>query len=121
VYNNELPVLNIFGNNYNTKDGTCIRDFIHVVDLAEGHISACNYIILNNNCGLKIYNLGSGNGASVMELITSFEEVNNTKLNYKIADRREGDLSESYADASLAEKELKWKTKKTLYEMVKLC
>ena len=121
VYNNELPILNIFGNDYNTKDGTCIRDFIHVVDLAEGHISACNYIILNNNCGLKIYNLGSGNGASVMELITSFEEVNNTKLNYKIADRREGDLSESYADASLAEKELKWKTKKTLYEMVKLC
>jgi UDP-glucose 4-epimerase len=120
VYNEELPILNIFGNDYNTVDGTCVRDFIHVVDLAQGHISACNYIFQNSKCGLKIYNLGSGKGISVKELIDAFEKVNETKLNYTYCNRRNGDLAESYANVFLAEKELNWKTKKDIYDMVKL-
>ena len=120
VYNDELPILRVFGNDYTTIDGTCLRDFIHVVDLAEGHISACNYIFNNEKCGLKIYNLGSGKGISVKQLIEAFEMVNETTLNHIYVDRREGDLAESYANVFLAEKELHWKTKKSLFDMVKL-
>jgi UDP-glucose 4-epimerase len=120
VYNGELEQLSIYGNNYDTPDGTCVRDFIHVVDLAQGHISACNYLLNNKNIGLKIYNLGTGKGISVKNLIDKFEEVNNTKLNYKYVDRRPGDLSISYADSSLAKEELKWECKKNLEDIVKL-
>lgn len=120
VYEGKLPVLNVFGNDYGTRDGTCIRDFIHVEDLALGHISACEYIFSNTNCGLKIYNLGTGTGQSVMELINAFEKENSTKLNYKFENRRPGDLDISYADCSLANKELGWVAKKTIQQMVKL-
>jgi len=120
VYNKELPLLQVYGNDYNTIDGTCIRDFIHVVDLANGHVKACFYIINNNNFSIKTYNLGSGNGISVKQLIDNFEEVNNTKINYKYSTRRDGDLDISYADSSLAEKELGWKTKYNINDMVKL-
>jgi UDP-glucose 4-epimerase len=128
VHNGELPILNIFGNDYETKDGTCIRDFIHVYDLAMGHVAACDKIIdtndsnytNNNKIGLKIYNLGTGNGISVKELIEAFEKVNDTKLNYKYVDRREGDLDVSFANCSLAEKELKWKSIKTIDDLVRL-
>ena len=118
VYNKELPLLQVYGNDYNTIDGTCIRDFIHVVDLANGHMKACSYIINNKNFTIKTYNLGSGNGISVKQLIDKFEEVNNTKINYKYSARRDGDLDISYADSSLAEKELGWKTKYTINDMV---
>lgn len=122
VHNGELPILNIFGNDYETKDGTCIRDFIHVYDLAMGHVAACDKIIDNtiNKIGLKIYNLGTGNGISVKELIEAFEKVNNTKLNYKYVDRREGDLDVSFANCNLAERELNWKSIKTINDLVRL-
>lgn len=114
----QLPVLTIFGNDYNTKDGTCIRDYIHVVDLAKGHVSALNYMFKNDK-DIRIYNLGTGNGVSVTEIVTTFEKVNNLKLNYKYGERREGDLPIFYADSSLANKELNWKTEKTLEQMCK--
>ena len=110
--------LNIFGNDYPTRDGTCIRDFIHVVDLAEGHVKALEKINSEDH-GLYVYNLGTGNGVSVLEMVTAFEKVNNLKLNYKFADRREGDLPEYYADASKANKELGWTAKRTIEDMCK--
>ena len=110
----KLEALSIFGNDYETEDGTCRRDFIHVVDLANGHVKA-----LNNLGGLKIYNLGSGKPVSVLELVTTFEKVNNLKLNYKFAPRRPGDLMEYYADPTKALEELGWKTEKTLEDICK--
>lgn len=110
----KLEALSIFGNDYETEDGTCRRDFIHVVDLANGHVKA-----LNNLGGLKIYNLGSGKPVSVLELVTTFEKVNNLKLNYKFAPRRPGDLMEYYADPTKAFEELGWKTEKTLEDICK--
>jgi UDP-glucose 4-epimerase len=118
VHNGELPQLNIYGNDYDTKDGTCIRDFIHVGDLADGHVASCNYIIKNISCGLKTYNLGTGNGISVQELLNAFEKINNTKLNYKYSDRRSGDLDISYACCDLAYEELGWKSKYTINDIV---
>jgi len=106
--------IKIFGNDYNTNDGTCIRDFIHVVDLARGHLSAIS--ILNIN-GIHIYNLGTGCGTSVLELIKTFEKVNNIKINYEFAPRRKGDTDKVYADVSKANKELNWKTVKTLEDI----
>ncbi len=114
----ELPVLTIFGDDYNTPDGTCIRDYIHVVDLAKGHIKALEHAC-NSNSGVYIYNLGSGRGISVKEIVTTFEKVNNLKLNYKFGPRREGDLPGFYADATKALKELNWKTEETLESMCK--
>ena len=106
----KLEILSIFGDDYPTVDGTGVRDFIHVVDLAKGHVCALDKM----KKGLNIYNLGSGKGISVMELVTAFERVNNIKVNYKIVERREGDLPEYYADPSKALAELGWKTEKTL-------
>lgn len=109
----KLEVLSVFGNDYPTVDGTGVRDFIHVVDLAKGHVCALDKM----KKGLNIYNLGSGKGVSVLELITTFEKVNNLKVNYKIVDRRPGDLAEYYADSTKALKELGWKTEKTLEDI----
>ncbi len=112
----ELEYLTIFGNDYDTPDGTCIRDYIHVVDLAIGHIKALEQLF-NLESGIKIYNLGSGKGISVTEIVTTFERVNNLKLNYKYGERRSGDLPNICADPTLALKELGWKTEKTLDDM----
>ena len=112
VASGKLEALSIFGNDYETEDGTCRRDFIHVVDLANGHVKALNHL-----GGLKIYNLGSGKPVSVLELVTTFEKVNNLKLNYKFAPRRPGDLMEYYADSTKALEELGWKTEKTLEDI----
>ena len=120
VYHQEIKQLQIYGTDYNTPDGTCVRDFIHVADLANGHIKVCESIIANPNIGLKIYNLGTGKGISVKELIDTFEKVNSTQLNIQYTERRQGDLEISYADASLANRELGWKTKYTIEEMVQL-
>ncbi len=109
----KLDVLNIFGNDYPTPDGTGVRDYIHVVDLAKGHV----YAMEKMKKGLNIYNLGSGKGVSVLELVDTFSKVNNVKVNYKIVDRRPGDLAEYYADPSKALKELGWKTEKTLEDI----
>lgn len=112
----ELPCLTIFGNDYDTPDGTCIRDYIHVVDLAKGHIAALNHSF-DIEPGVNVYNLGSGKGVSVQEIVDTFEKVNNLKLNYQYGNRREGDLAEYFADPSKALKELNWKTEKTVEDM----
>lgn len=117
VATKELPYLNIFGNDYNTKDGTGVRDYIHVVDLAKGHLKALEYI--NNNKGSIAVNLGTGVGYSVLDIVKSYEKVNNIEIPYKIVDRRDGDIEECYADPSKAYELLNWKTEKTLDDMVK--
>lgn len=116
VATGELECLTIFGNDYKTFDGTCIRDYIHVVDLAKGHLKALDKIF-NQVSSINIYNLGSGNGISVKELVETFEKVNNIKVNHKYGERREGDLPEYFADATKALEELNWKTEKTLEDM----
>jgi len=109
------PHLNVFGNDYETKDGTGVRDYIHVVDLASGHVAAVKK--LDEKCGFKIYNLGSGHGYSVLEMAAAMERASGKKIPYKIVERRPGDLPSIYADSSLALKELGWKTEKSLDEM----
>ena len=103
----ELEKLNVFGDDYNTKDGTGVRDYIHVVDLAKGHLAALKK--LQEKPGLVTYNLGTGQGYSVLDLLKSFERVNNIKIPYIITDRRPGDIDMCYADASKVYKELGWK------------
>lgn len=119
-----LPLLTIHGNDYDTVDGTGVRDYIHVVDLAHGHLCALNYVVdiadrvLNHShTGYQVYNLGTGKGYSVMELITMFEKVNDVVIPYTCGPRRNGDIACVYADTSKAEKELKWKATRTLEEM----
>jgi len=117
VANGEYKELTIFGNDYPTKDGTGIRDYIHVVDLAKGHLKALDKI--RQEKGVKIYNLGTGNGYSVLELVNTFEKVNKVKVNYKIGKRRPGDIAACYADPTKAEKELNWKAEKGIENMCK--
>lgn len=107
--------LTIFGNDYATPDGTCTRDYIHVVDLAKGHVKAVQYI-LAHPC-VEIVNLGTGTPYSVTEIVQTFERVNEMKLNYKYGDRRAGDLAECYANADKAWKLLGWKAEKNLDDM----
>ena len=104
--------LNVYGNDYKTVDGTGVRDYIHVVDLAYGHLCALRK--LSEKPGLVIYNLGTGKGTSVLELVHAFESVNNIKIPYVICDRRPGDVDENYADASKAYREMNFKTKLTI-------
>ena len=113
VATGKLPVLNIFGADYKTVDGTGVRDYIHVLDLSYGHMLA----LKNKKTGLKIYNLGTGKGTSVLELVTMFETVNKVKINKKIVGRREGDIDACYASCSLAERELGFKCRYTLEDM----
>ena len=117
VANGEYEALTIFGNDYNTKDGTGVRDYIHVVDLAKGHLKALDKI--RKEAGVKIYNLGTGNGYSVLDLVTNFEKVNNVKVNYKIGARRPGDIAACYADPSKAKEELGWIAEKGIEDMCK--
>ena len=107
--------LTIFGNDYPTKDGTCVRDYIHVVDLALGHLAALKAI--KENWGLKIYNLGTGKGTSVLELVTAFNQANNLNIKYKFGARRPGDVVENFANADKALKELNWKATHTIIDM----
>lgn len=114
----QLPELSIYGNDYPTKDGTGVRDFIHVVDLAKGHINAMEK--LNNiPTGVFIYNLGTGTGYSVLDMVQTFEKVNDVKVPYKITSRRAGDLAEMFADPSKAKEELGWVANKDLSDMCK--
>jgi UDP-glucose 4-epimerase len=110
----------IYGNDYNTPDGTCIRDYIHVVDLAIAHVAACKRL-LENNCETphEIFNIGTGLGYSVMDLIRTFEEVNEIKVPYRFGPRRPGDAPILYADVTKATTVLEWKAQKTLGDMVK--
>ena len=112
VAQKKIPTLNVFGNNYKTKDGTCIRDYIHVMDLVDGHIS-----ILRNNIikkGLKIYNFGTGKGSSVLEVIRAFEKQTGKKIPFRFVGRRKGDAASSVCSPKKAIKELKWKAKYNL-------
>lgn len=111
----KLEKLHVFGNDYDTHDGTGIRDYIHVVDLAKGHVAALNAI--KNNCGIKTYNLGTGKGYSVLDIIHTFEEIIGKKIPYEFCPRRKGDVAVCYSDPSKAFKELKWKTEYSLKEM----
>jgi UDP-glucose 4-epimerase len=109
--------LKVFGNDYNTADGTCIRDYIYIVDLAKAHIKALERLEKEKNKKrFEAFNLGTGKGNSVLEIIKKFEKVSGKKINYKIIDRRAGDIAVCYADPSLANKELKWKAETSLEE-----
>lgn len=115
VASGKLDKLNIFGNDYDTKDGTGIRDYIHVVDLAKGHVKAVQYA--QEHRGMEIFNLGTGTGYSVLEVVRAFEQANGIEIPYQIVDRRSGDAAISYADVSKAENVLNWKADKTLEQM----
>lgn len=107
--------LNVFGNDYNTPDGTGVRDYIHVVDLAKAHVKAIDYAFEHK--GSEVFNIGTGVGYSVLDMVKAFEKVNNIKIPYVIAPRRPGDVDECYADSSKAAKMLGWKAEKTLEDM----
>jgi len=112
--------LKVFGNDYDTPDGSCIRDYLHVVDLAKAHVVAVKRLIEGRNKkNYEVFNLGTGNGVSVLEAIRSFERVAGIKLKYKIVDRRAGDIEKIWADPSFANKELGWKTLSSLDEAMK--
>ena len=111
----KLKELGVFGNDYDTHDGTGVRDYIHVVDLAIGHVKALKKI--EEKAGLKIYNLGTGTGYSVLDIVKNFEEATGVKIPYVIKDRRPGDIAACYADASKAKKELGWQAQAGIDEM----
>lgn len=111
--------LQVFGDDYNTKDGTPVRDYIHVVDLAKAHLKALQRLLnKEQEKGLEIYNLGTGKGVSVLEIIKSFEKITNQNLNYKIVDRRPGDVEKLYASTTLAQKKLGWDCERNIDEMI---
>lgn len=113
----KLEQLTVFGQDYNTPDGTCIRDYIHVTDLAEAHIRAFDY--MQEKPGIATFNIGTGQGTSVLELIKAFEEATGNKLNWKFGPRRPGDVEAIYAAAGYAEKELKWSAKRSITQAVR--
>lgn len=109
--------LSVFGNDYPTPDGTCIRDYIHVVDLANAHVVALERLLLGaNQASVETYNVGTGKGTSVLEIIETFEKVTNQKLPYKVVDRRPGDVTEAFANTDKVNQELGWKASHTLEE-----
>lgn len=115
VATGKLPMLSVYGDDYNTKDGTGVRDYIHVVDLAKGHLKAIEYSFKNR--GVDVFNLGTGKGYSVLDIIHAFEKANMVKVPYTIVERRPGDIDECYADPSKAEAVLGWRAEKTLEQM----
>ncbi|MBR6229390.1 MAG: UDP-glucose 4-epimerase GalE [Eubacterium sp.] len=112
----KLPELGVFGDDYDTPDGTGVRDYIHVVDLARGHVNAIAKVMETND--VSIYNLGTGNGYSVLDIVKAFEEANNIKIPYQIKPRRAGDIATCYADPAKAKKELGWEAE---YDLKKMC
>lgn len=113
-------VLSVFGSDYPTRDGTAIRDYIYVCDLADAHVKALTRLIQKQNkSNLEVFNLGTGIGSTVLEVVKAFETVNNLKLNYKLVERRAGDIIEAFADNSLAENELGWKPETSLEESMR--
>jgi UDP-glucose 4-epimerase len=115
----KIKQMTVYGTDYNTRDGSCIRDYIHVTDVAIAHIKALNYLIKEKNkTNFSVFNLGTGNGISVIEAITTFEKVTQQKLNYSIGSRRDGDVGAIYSDTKKSEDELEWKTKFNLNEMM---
>ena len=112
-----LPNLNVFGNDYPTKDGTGVRDYIHVVDLAKGHVAAIEYA--DKHRGVDVFNLGTGTGYSVLDIVNTFSSVNEIEVPYKIVERRDGDVAECYADPGKAKEFLHWTATKNLNDMCK--
>jgi len=110
-----LEQLGVFGDDYPTHDGTGVRDYIHVVDLAKGHVKAIEYAAVNTGC--EVFNLGTGTGYSVLDIVKAFEKVNGVKIPYVIKPRRAGDVAECFANADKAEKILGWKAEKNLEDM----
>ena len=117
VASGELEILSVFGDDYDTPDGTGVRDYIHVVDLAKGHLSALKKALKDE--GMFYYNLGTGNGYSVLDLVKNFEKVNKVKVPYKIVERRPGEIASCYADPTKAYKELGWKAELGLEDMMR--
>ncbi len=115
----QLDHLNVFGDDYDTPDGTGVRDYLHVVDLARGHVNACDYAAAHTGC--EIINLGTGTGYSVLDMVKAFERVNGVKVPYVIAPRRPGDIATCYADPAKAQALLGWKAEKTLEDMCRDC
>lgn len=114
-----LKQITIHGNDYNTPDGTCIRDYIHVVDLAKAHVKALNrMLITTSQSHFEVFNLGTGNGSSVLEVIQAFEKSTSQKLNYTIGPRRPGDVEQVWANATLAKEQLNWEAEKTVEQMM---
>jgi UDP-glucose 4-epimerase len=111
----KLKQLSVFGNDYETHDGTGVRDYIHVVDLAKGHVCAIDYAVKSK--GVEVFNLGTSIGYSVLDMVKAFEEANGVKVPYRIAERRAGDIAECYSDASKAKEILGWKAEKSLVDM----
>ena len=109
--------ITIFGDDYNTPDGTCIRDYIHVVDLVKSHVKAMEFLIKNR--GKHAFNVGTGIGVSILEAVKSFEKINNLKINYSIGPRRSGDIEEIYANANLVNIKLDWEPKEILEKAMK--
>ena len=107
--------LTVFGGDYDTPDGTCVRDYIHVMDLADGHVKAVEFAA--GHKGVEIFNLGTGKPYSVLDIVNTFQQVNDVKVNYVIGPRRAGDLPVCYADATKAKKVLGWEAKRTLADM----
>ena len=116
VATKELEILSVFGNDYDTPDGTGVRDYIHVVDLAKAHVKGIERLDMDKK-GMHIYNLGTGKGYSVLEMIKAFESANGVEVPYKIVGRRPGDIATCYADPSKAERELNWKAELDLKDM----
>lgn len=116
VAEGKIKELQVYGDDYDTPDGTCIRDYIHVVDLAKGHLAALK---VTETPGAKVYNLGSGKGSSVLEIIKAFEDASGKPLAHRITDRRPGDLAEIYADPAKAKRELDWQTELTVADAMR--
>ncbi|MFN6039272.1 MAG: UDP-glucose 4-epimerase GalE [Bacteroidota bacterium] len=114
----KIEELHVNGVDYNTRDGSCVRDYIHVSDLAEAHVTALKKLFDSKNFNYKVYNLGTGNGVTVLEAIKAFEKVAKIKLNYKIGSRRPGDVVEIYSDNTLVNQDLGWSTKRTIEEIM---
>lgn len=116
VAEGKSSMLHIYGNDYKTKDGTCVRDFIHVIDLARGHVNAMERVV---SSGVHVYNLGTGKGTSVLELVNTFNKVNGRLINFDYAERRPGDVPENYANPNKAKEELGWEATLTIEDMCK--
>jgi UDP-glucose 4-epimerase len=115
----KLPMMKVWGNDYDTRDGSCVRDYIHVCDIAHAHTLALNYLIeKKNQSNCDVFNLGTGDGLTVLEIINEFEKVSRVKLNYEIGPRRPGDVVAIYANNDKAKKLLGWNLKYTLQDMM---
>lgn len=113
----KLPHINVFGDDYPTRDGSGVRDYIHVMDLAAGHIKALD--VIDNQCGCQVYNLGTGSGYSVLDIIKTFAQISGRNVPFKIANRRAGDIAECYTDPGLSKKNLNWEAEYGLNEMIR--